>query len=469
VKLHRTSPGLVAAVLALLTGCGGVPEADSVDEKIQATAESLGVGGVIDRIIDRLFPPGYNVHLGLYDAKNQNFEPLQPGADVDRGRALFGIAEDLETEDASGALFEGFSVVAQREIESNGRSCFTCHRGLSVNLGMPLPPLSDTISLDDPLFTGIDGDAQGDPDGFHNLDILALMKYRPNRFNQARDPEDPFSQVFFWRKSIALVNVAFTHGFLNDGRGRSMLETDRGAIFSHTQEDDDRFDDLFTFQQLEDLTAFQFSVVSDERLLALRDPSDPMHETLMNDPFYTVDVQTAAQERGKKVFERNCMSCHNAPNVFNNAAGVEPLGTNGLAPSNPVPAPSVGRTFNVGVSEWNRHGLRFTRDLGDGSFEPIVLPLANEDGSINMHTVETDIGLAATTGRTADIGRFKVPQLRNIRNLAPYFHDNSAFTLEEVIEYFNSPQYNDSTDGRRHPVRMNEDEKADLLEFLLVL
>jgi cytochrome c peroxidase len=62
-----------------------------------------------------------------------------------------------------------------------------------------------------------------------------------------------------------------------------------------------------------------------------------------------------------------------------------------------------------------------------------------------------------------------VPQLRNIASLAPYFHDNSAATLEEVVDYFNSDAYNQSVDGREHPIHLGQHERAALLAFLRVL
>ncbi len=471
MSTHRTvvARAAILASLGLAACVGAEPEAPAGSEDVLESAKHLGVSDLLQEIINALVPQGYNIHTNLYDARHQNFEPIMDDASIERGRALFGVAEDMQTQDNSGALFEGFSVVANAEIVSNQRSCFTCHRGQDVNFGLAPPPMSNSIPEDDPFFTGLHADAQQDPDGLFNIENFALMKYRPHRFNQARSQDDPFRQVFFWRKSVALVNTAFQHGFLNDGRMRSIFETDRGAIFSHTQEGDLRFDDIVDPQDIRDLNAFQFSLVSDVRLNALRDPTDPLHDTLVNDPFYTVNIQTGQQERGRQVFVRYCMSCHNAPNVFNNTAGVEPLGTDGLNPEFPVPAPHVGRNFNIGVSERNRHNLRFTLPMPDGSFETIVLPLANEDGSMNMHPVTFDIGLAATTGRSIDIGRFKVPQLRRISQLAPYFHDNSAATLEEVVDYFNGPHYNNSVDGRRRPIHLTPKQRQDLLAFLYIL
>src|SRR5262249_25178969 len=147
-----------------------------------------------------------------------------------------------------------------------------------------------------------------DPDAPFNLDQLGLIKYRPIRFNLTRPESDPYRQAFGWRKSIRLVNLAFAHSFLNDGRGRVMFEVDRGAVMSHTQPSDVRFDDLFTVQNGNDMEAFQFSILSDPALAALLNPSDPNYSTLVNDPFYTVHITTDAQRRGRDVFAKNCMS-----------------------------------------------------------------------------------------------------------------------------------------------------------------
>jgi cytochrome c peroxidase len=76
---------------------------------------------------------------------------------------------------------------------------------------------------------------------------------------------------------------------------------------------------------------------------------------------------------------------------------------------------------------------------------------------------------AFVSGRLEDVHRFKVPQLRKIKDLGPYFHDDSAATLEEVVDYFNSDGYNRSADGAKNPVHLNATERANLLEFLKIL
>lgn len=453
-------------VLALVAGAASCSRDDTDDVRayFSEVEQSLVLGSDNH---------AHSLHL----EENLRFPSIRPGSNAETGRELFGLAPDLETIDTSLGLFEGYSQAfgplgfpVGAVVESNGRACATCHRGLSLSLGMPPPPLTDTIDLSDPLFTGIDADAQGDPDGFENLNEHALFKYRPNRFNLARADDDPFKQVFFWRKSVALVNVVFQRGFLNDGRARTLFEAARGAIFSHTQESDFRFDDLITVQAGRDWEAFLFSQLSDPTLGALLDESHALHGVLKHLPFVTVPVSNIKQFRGKLVFIRDCMSCHNTPNVFNNLSNVQGGGLDpDRTPLAPTHAPNVGRGFNIGVSERNAHGLRFSVPDGAGGFSDVTLQLADEDGGVRSHTVTFDIGMAATTGRTADIGRFKVPQLRNISQLGPYFHDNSADTLEEVIAYFNSDHYNDSRDGRRFPIHQSAKERADLLAFLNVL
>ena len=91
-------------------------------------------------------------------------------------------------------------------------------------------------------------------------------------------------------------------------------------------------------------------------------------------------------------------------------------------------------------------------------------------------------GLFDMTGDPADKGRFKPPSLRNIALTAPYMHDGSIETLEEVLEHYarggriieSGPN---AGDGKLNPNKssllngfaMTEQEKADLLAFLRAL
>ncbi len=78
------------------------------------------------------------------------------------------------------------------------------------------------------------------------------------------------------------------------------------------------------------------------------------------------------------------------------------------------------------------------------------------DGS--MHTV-TDPGRALITGKCKDIGRFKGPILRGLAGRAPYFHNGSAATLLDVVNFYD----------QRFKIGFTDQQKIDLVNFLNAL
>jgi cytochrome c peroxidase len=81
-----------------------------------------------------------------------------------------------------------------------------------------------------------------------------------------------------------------------------------------------------------------------------------------------------------------------------------------------------------------------------------------------------DRGRQVITGRTGDLGKFKVPGLRNIAASAPYMHDGTLPTLEAVIDQYDRGGRGDpSTDPQIAPLHLTAEEKADLLAFLRAL
>lgn len=81
-----------------------------------------------------------------------------------------------------------------------------------------------------------------------------------------------------------------------------------------------------------------------------------------------------------------------------------------------------------------------------------------------------DSGRARITGNVYDIGKFKVPSLRNVAMTAPYMHDGSITTLEEVIEHYNSGgKAHPNKSGLIVPLHLTAQEKTDLLNFLKAL
>jgi len=86
-----------------------------------------------------------------------------------------------------------------------------------------------------------------------------------------------------------------------------------------------------------------------------------------------------------------------------------------------------------------------------------------------------DAGRGAVTGNPADFGKFKTPSLRNLVFTAPYMHDGRFETLQEVLDFYSTGvQEGLNTDSRmslahQGGVQLNDQDKADLIAFLLTL
>ena len=88
-------------------------------------------------------------------------------------------------------------------------------------------------------------------------------------------------------------------------------------------------------------------------------------------------------------------------------------------------------------------------------------------------------GIAELTGRPEDMGRFKAPTLRNIAVTAPYMHDGSITTLDEVLDHYAAGGRTITSGpnagvGHDNPLKssfvpgfiMTPEERADLIAFL---
>ena len=81
-----------------------------------------------------------------------------------------------------------------------------------------------------------------------------------------------------------------------------------------------------------------------------------------------------------------------------------------------------------------------------------------------------DEGRYEITGDDRDKGKFKVPSLRNIEFTAPYMHDGSLATLEEVLEHYASGgQLHQNRDLLMGNISLDSLEQQDILAFLKTL
>jgi len=86
---------------------------------------------------------------------------------------------------------------------------------------------------------------------------------------------------------------------------------------------------------------------------------------------------------------------------------------------------------------------------------------------IGMTAKEPDLGRYVVTKVEKDKGAFKTPTIRNVALSAPYMHDGSLLTLEEVVEHYNQGGIkNQWLSDKMPPLKLTKQEKVDLVEFM---
>ena len=128
----------------------------------------------------------------------------------------------------------------------------------------------------------------------------------------------------------------------------------------------------------------------------------------------------------------------------------------------------------IGFSESQKRGRDLFLEKGkcfDCHFGPDFT--GDEFRNVGLYDEKTylDKGRFDETLDSADLGKFKVPGLRNVALTAPFMHDGSLKTLEEVIAFYSNPYdfveepINIDT-LMREPLHLSENEQIDLVNFL---
>jgi cytochrome c peroxidase len=340
---------------------------------------------------------------------------------------------------------------------------------------------------DDPLFRPIDADdfrTNGDNAiDFSNLRQNGLVRITfslpPNLrlIDPATNAPSAEAFVDVWRSVPTVNDVALTGpdgvnpwprgpnvfgGYQLDGRVATLQEQALGALTNHAQIQHAPPQEL-----LDDLTSFQRVLFTNHRVRAL---SDAVREgtTPLPDPDRRLDE---LEQQGKVVFERACSQCHGGPGQSTSQAPAVRFHDISSQCPRPVDAASTARfAFAACPPRLARNARTYEITLADHS---------------KIRRTSSDPGRALLTGFVGglpgqdDWNKFDVPGLRGIRKTAPYFHNNSAASLEEVVdhyvEFFKRVQVNAppgivppvaSTDGihfDRHPTA---EERDALLAYL---
>ena len=158
---------------------------------------------------------------------------------------------------------------------------------------------------------------------------------------------------------------------------------------------------------------------------SLRRASIARGETLFNStPINITGVAGLNDVLGVATIPGTCGTCHSTPNSGNH--------------SFPLP-------INIGVGD-------LTSPL-DVSYLPVFTLTNNTTFEVKT---TTDPGRALVTGLWADIGKVKGPILRGLAGRAPYFHNGSALTLNNVVTFYN----------QRFNLGLTQQNQQDLVAFL---
>jgi cytochrome c peroxidase len=86
---------------------------------------------------------------------------------------------------------------------------------------------------------------------------------------------------------------------------------------------------------------------------------------------------------------------------------------------------------------------------------------------VGMDKPEPDLGRFVVTKDEKDTGAFKTPTVRNVALTAPYMHDGSVATLEEVVAWYDKGGHpNPQLSDKIKPLNLSDEEETDLVEFM---
>jgi mono/diheme cytochrome c family protein len=421
-------------------------------------------------------------------------------------RVIFKYQFDLDAEGViatyqpSGATFTPNNSFF-KDLGTNGRTCFTCHQpqdGWGLGAAGAKARFESSFGTD-PLFRSIDGAAcPSDP-----VTTLAdkrkayklLMEKGLIRIGLPLPPAadlqfevtsvvDPYKCtttpatgltspttgiVSVYRRPLPAANLGFVANIMWDGREPTLESQAVNATLIHAQAnaapDAGRKAQIVAFEK--GLFSAQIFDNRAHRLTAENAAGGPVALSLQQSKFYIgmndpdgldtrnakfnpdifelykpwagllgEDSQTQQRRsiaRGEAIFNSGfCGTCHNTPGV--GSRSVDEFRNIGTSDSANVP--------NLDIT-----GLPvFTLTCTKGPLAKLVFKV-------------TDPGRALITGQCADIGRFKSPGIRGLAARAPYFHNGSAATLGDLVDFY----------SRRFTFTLDARQKADLVNFLASL
>ena len=403
-----------------------------------------------------------------------------------------------------------------RELGTNGRSCFSCHRpaqGWTITPASVRERFEESRGLD-PIFRTNDGS------NCEGADVSTLGK-RQKAYSLLLNRglirvgldvpvgaefvidsvEDPYhcgaalTGASMYRRPLPTTNLRFLSAVMWDGRESTATTT---VLQDLAKQADDATTGHaqaslhLTPQEAQDIVAFETGLFTAQRRdddagrlraeganggpVALSNQSffiginDPVGLNPTGAPFepgaFTLFNAWANRprhddiDRARRAIARGQAIFNTKPIVITGVAGLNnQTFSNGVT----VPDPFTGScTTCHDTPNAGDHSVKAPLNIGltDASRRTADMPLYTLRRISTGDAVRTtDPGRAMITGKWADVGRFRGPILRALASRAPYFHNGFAPTLDAVVDFYET----------RFNIGLTAREKADLAAFLRAL
>lgn len=425
------------------------------------------------------------------------------------------------TENAGGAPIDLTGPFFQ-VLGTNGRSCSSCHRpaeGWSISADEVRARFMMTRGLD-PIFRTVDGSncdqhidtstVDGRRQAYSLLIGRALLRITMAmpagaefRVVSVRNPYgcDDVSSLAVYRRPLPAANLRFLSAVMWDGR-ESSVQTGTQKI-TYATNPADLVADLThqaldatlghaqaskppSAQQLADIARFEMSLATaqlyDRGAGALNQGGADggpeylsqatmpafyigMNDALGGDPDgapFSPAIFHLFDQWSKSASPRRA-SIARGEQIFNS----KPIRITGVAGLNDdLNLPVINGTCGTchDSTDAGNHSLSVPLNIGVGDvsspLDVSYLPVITLENLATHETkVTTDPGRALITGLWKDVGRMKGPVLRGLASRAPYFHNGSAQSLGDAVEFYD----------RRFHIGFTSQEKEDLIAFLSAL
>jgi len=338
---------------------------------------------------------------------------------------------------------EGKRLFEQETFGGNGRTCLTCHSRETGTISPVDAQRRFVLNQRDPLFLhdgSNDGQGHGVTRVLTEATFLVEIPLPPN----VSLADDPAARSVVLRRGVptTLNTPALENVFMVDGRQTDLVSQAAGALHDH-------------YQATRQATPGELQLIAEFQKTPGFFSSPALQAFASGGPAPQLPPgRTESEIRGRTFFvdspfapgkkEGVCALCHSGP-MLNTTNQFEPF------------QPHGDRFSNVAISEFNAAGNPVRQFL-----------FRNPDGTTTVVS-SPDPGRALITGSPEpgqfnNLNSFKIPTLWGIRRTAPYFHDNSARTLEQVADH-----YQRFLKVVGAPVFLNDQDKADIVAYMKLL